>query len=226
MLAIVPARGGSKGIPGKNLAEVGGTPMVARAVLCGREAGLPVLISSDDPTIRQCAIEAGAISGYDRPPELATDTATTLETILHALRWYERAHGEVEAVMVLQPTSPLRRAGDVLRACEAWERRGEARSLISVCRGGHLSLGILYRVAEDGRADVVAGSASFQRHDQRPLFVRNGAIYISETSLVAEGRLLCERPLALEMPRERSVNVDEPFDLHIARLLEERPFEG
>jgi CMP-N,N'-diacetyllegionaminic acid synthase len=224
ILAIVPARGGSKGVPGKNLKPIGGQTMTARAVQCGVDAGLPVLISTDDQSIHDEAIKAGAEGGFLRPEHLATDAATTLDVLIHGVDlWQERHSEEVEAVMILQPTSPLRSAQDVSRAVQAWgERPASSRSLASFASASHLSLGILYRVEEERAVSVAP--PTYNRHLEPQLFIRNGAIYISEAGLLREGRILCDHVTPLVMDPWRSVNVDDPFDLHLAMLLAERPF--
>lgn len=225
ILAIVPARGGSKGVPGKNLKLIGGQTMTARAVRCGVEAGLPVLISTDDQAIHEEAVRAGAEGGFLRPDHLATDDAKTLDVLIHGMElWQERHDEEVEAVMILQPTSPLRTSGDVTRALDAWRQRpADSRSLASFASASHLSLGILYRL--EGERAVSVAPASYSRHDEPQLSLRNGAIYISEASLLRQGRILCDQVTPLVMDPWRSVNVDDPYDLHLATLLADRPFK-
>lgn len=224
ILAIVPARGGSKGVPGKNLKLIGGQTMTARAVRCGVEAGLPVLISTDDQAIHDEAVRSGAEGGFLRPDILATDNARTLDVLLHGVDLWQERHGEeVEAVMILQPTSPLRTAQDVSEAVQIWgARQPSSRSLASFASASHLSLGILYQI-ELGEA-VSLAPPSYSRHDEPQLFIRNGAIYISEVSLLREGRVLCGHVTAMAMDPWRSVNVDDPFDLHMAMLLADRPY--
>lgn len=224
ILAIVPARGGSKGVPCKNLKLIGGQTMTARAVRCGVDAALPVLISTDDQAIHDEAVRAGAEGGFLRPDHLATDEAKTLDVLLHGVDLWQERHGEeVEAVMILQPTSPLRTAQDVSQAVQAWgARQPSSRSLASFASASHLSLGILYRV-EQGEA-VSLAPPSYSRHDEPQLFIRNGGIYVSEVGLLREGRVLCSQVTPLVMDPWRSVNVDDPFDLHLAMLLADRPF--
>ena len=224
VLAIVPARGGSKGVPGKNLKLIGGQTMTARAVKCGLEAGLPVLISTDDQRIHDEAVRAGAEGGFLRPDYLATDGAKTLDVLIHGVDLWQERHGEeVESVMILQPTSPLRNSEDVKRALEAWaDRSPDSQSLASFASASHLSLGILYRMEEERAVSVAP--ATYSRHGEPQLFVRNGAIYISEVGLLRQGRILCDHVTPLAMDPWRSVNVDDPYDLHLAELLADRPY--
>lgn len=223
ILAIVPARGGSKGVPGKNLKLVGGKTLTARAVEAGLGAGLPVMISTDDQAIHDEAVRAGAEGGFLRPDYLATDEAKTIDVLIHAVDlWQERHNQMVDAVLTLQPTTPLRDSSDGAAALEIWNSRPNgSRSLASFSFGSHLSLGILYRI-NDQIAEGVA-PPTFSRHDEAPLCIRNGAIYLSEASLLREGRVLCDKVTALVMERWKAVNIDDPLDLHMAQILAENP---
>ena len=114
VLALVPARGGSKGLPGKNLRPLAGHPLVAWAVAAGRQAERVgrVLVSTDDPAIRDAAVAAGAEAPFLRPAALAADDTTDLPVVLHALDWLLEHEGYAPGVVVqLRPTSPLRPPG-------------------------------------------------------------------------------------------------------------------
>lgn len=223
ILAVVPARGGSKGVPGKNLRLVGGRSLTARAVEAGLGAGLPVMISTDYQSIHDEAVRAGAEGGFLRPDQLATDEAKTIDVLIHAVELWESRHGQrVDAVMTLQPTTPLREANDVIAALELWQNRPEgSRSLTSFTYGSHLSIGVLYKI-NNGIAEGIA-PATFTRQDEEALCMRNGAIYLSEVDLLKEGRVLCDKVTALVMERWRSVNIDDPLDIHLAQILAENP---
>lgn len=110
-MAVIPARGGSKRLPGKNIRILGNKPLIAWSIDVVK--GIPeicdVLVSTEDEKIAEIAKEFNAFVPWLRPIELATDTATSIEVILHALDWYEREKQEVDGVILLQPTSPFRR---------------------------------------------------------------------------------------------------------------------
>ena len=110
VLALIPARGGSKRLPGKNLLPLGGKPLISWSIDVVRDLPcvVDVLVSTDDLAIAQVAVENGAMVPWLRPPELATDNANSVDVALHALNWYETEHGVVDGLMLLQPTSPLR----------------------------------------------------------------------------------------------------------------------
>lgn len=229
VLAVVPARGGSKGIPRKNLAPVAGRPLVARAVAAGLEAGLAVVLSTDDEEIRAAGATAGAIAPFLRPASLATDTASSVAVLQHAVDWYERETGRRVATIVgLQPTSPLRTGDDVRAALASFDARpAGCHSLISVSQASHLNLSILYTPEAGGRGRQVAVHTGLSRHAEPQLMIRNGAVYIVERGLLMDqGRVMCDAPLLYRMPRWRGVNVDDSFELYLAQLLGEHPPSG
>ena len=115
ILAIVPARGGSKRIPRKNLIPLGGRPLIHWTIEAARTSCVcdEVLVSTDDKEIAELARDAGATVPWLRPADLATDTARSSDVIAHALDWYEKSHGAVDAVLLLQPTSPFRSAASI-----------------------------------------------------------------------------------------------------------------
>lgn len=226
VLAIVPARCGSKGVPGKNIAIVGAKSLVARAVEAGRDAGLPVLLSTDDEEIRAEGISAGAMAPFLRPAHLSTDRASSVSVLQHAVSWFEAHHDEkVSTVIGLQPTSPLRSAEDVKGALMKFEDRPPGcRSLISLSHASHLNLSILYRLESDGRARQVELPTGFSRHDEPQLMIRNGAVYIAERDLLMEENMvICRSPTVYIMPRWRGINVDDHFELYLAQLLGNYP---
>ena len=134
VLAIIPARGGSKGVPGKNLRDVGGKPLLVHSVeqALAARCVTHTVVSTDDPGIRRVADDAGAAAPFLRPTELATDEAATEPVMRHALLEMERIAGKTyDAVLLLQPTSPLRLDGTIDRAVAVFQRSG-ADSLCSV----------------------------------------------------------------------------------------------
>jgi CMP-N-acetylneuraminic acid synthetase len=122
LLTLVPARGGSKRLPRKNVLPLGGRPLIRWTIDAARDSGVcaDVLVSTDDDEIASVAREAGALVPWLRPAELATDTASSASVIAHALAWYEREHGPVDAVLLLQPTSPFRSTGSIRGALRVY----------------------------------------------------------------------------------------------------------
>lgn len=223
ILAIVPARGGSKGIPNKNLRLLDGKPLILHTLdAAGQAPGLAgIVVSTDSPFIAEVAARPGVIC-IKRPVDLASDLAPTQPVVVHALHAFETGSGlAMDAVLLLQPTSPLRSAQDITDSINRFISEQPADSLISCYDGSACHPEIMYRI--DGnriRPFLTGGGAPRRRQNFEPVFVRNGAIYItSRTLLVDRERLVGDRPLAFCMPRERSVNIDGLEDLALAEFL-------
>lgn len=227
VLVHVPARGGSKGLPGKNLRQIGGRSLVARAVDVGRAflsstgiAGL-VLVDTDDERIAAEARQAGAAVPFLRPAALAQDATPTLDTVLHAIDRLKESGTEIETLVLLQPTSPLRTVEDVL-ACWAVFDPQLHPSVVSVVAVGHPPE-LTLRLRADGRVQWAFGAppAGVRRQDLPASFRPNGAVYIDgveflrrERNFVVEGVTV-----GVPMPAERSVDVDDALDLAVAEAL-------
>lgn len=206
LLALVPVRGGSKGLPGKNLRPLAGRPLYRHAVDQGLEAGAEVLISTDIPELLD-ADHGPGVTALRRPPELAGDDVPMDPVILHALR----DRGEA-LVVLLQATSPLRRAGDIRAALEVW-RRGRFDLVMSVTS---TPAGILkYGTAEGDRfVPVARAEYCFMNRQSLPAVYRpNGAVYVFDAEWFrANGGLATDRIGMVEMPAERSHDIDTAED--------------
>ena len=223
VLALIPARGGSKGFPGKNLALLGGRPLLAWTVSAAREAGLTrVVLSTDDAAIAEAGRQAGAETPFLRPPELAEDTTPALPVIAHALETLAVAGDRFDAVCYLQPTSPLRAARDIVDAVALMERTG-ADTVVSVVPVPHpFSPTSLMQEDADGRLTFCAPPEArrFRRQEKERLFARNGpAILLTRASTVAAGDLYGAHIRALPMHAFRSVDIDSAEDLQLAEAL-------
>ncbi len=222
-IAVIPARGGSKTVPGKNIRLIAGKPLLAWSV----EAALAsaqfsrVIVSTDDPQIADVARQVGADVPYLRPAALAQDDTSTVAVALHMLDWLEQ-NGDAlpEWVMVLQPTSPLRTADDIRNAVEM-TRSGGAPSVVSVTEAiPHPYL------AGQIRADgVLFGVPALELKDSRrqnfpDLYALNGAIYYNHSQTMrAEGKMITADTHAYIMPPERSIDIDTPWEFHLAELI-------
>lgn len=230
ILGVIPARGGSKGIEGKNLRRVAGRTLIAYAIEAAREsAGLTdCLVSTDSEEIAEAAAAAGAPTSFRRPAALATDEAPTTGVLQHALEFYERQHHvTVHSVVTLQPTTPVRTSHDIDAALERYlAHQPDADSLISVCDAVHMHPLTLYTERGDWLEPFAAGQSTLtRRQDFSRTLWRNGAIYITRRDLLMDGkRVVGRRPLFYEMSRESSVNIDGEFDLALAEwVLSRRP---
>lgn len=182
LLAIVPARGGSKRLPGKNIMLLGGRPLINWTIDAALDSGvcIDVLVSTDDNEIASVARSAGAMVPWLRPAELATDTASSADVIAHALVWYEQVYGSVEAVLLLQPTSPFRSSETIRGAVRTYlEQCGAKRhSVVSVSpAASHPAWTFNWR---DGVLLPCLGWEALKHRSQDldPVFTLNGAVYV------------------------------------------------
>jgi N-acylneuraminate cytidylyltransferase len=214
-VALVPARGGSRGLPGKNLAEVGGRSLVRRAV----EVALAVaeidevVVSSDAPTILEEGARAGAVP-LRRPAALAADDTPTAAVVADLLARRPAAR----VLVLLQPTAPLREPGDV-RACLAALATAPAAATVAVL--SHPAEWLCARTA-DGLLEPLFGWAHMvgRRQDAAEVYTLNGAVYAADAAYLRAGNpLVGPRTAAVVMPPERSVDVDDAVGLALARVL-------
>ncbi len=220
-VAIIPARGGSKGLPGKNLRLLAGRPLLAYSIDAALHCAgiLRCIVSTEDPAIRAAALASRA-EVIDRPVELATDTASSEAVIGHALEAMA-ADGELpDRFVLLQPTSPLRTSAHLGECLALAAARPDARSVVSVCDSEHPPHKAL--IEEAGSLRPLFDWESLSRPRQMlPRTVRpNGAIYLcGSRAFLASGSLYDRPVLAFHMTREASVDVDTAEDLVRCELL-------
>lgn len=218
ILGVVPARGGSKSVPRKNIAPLAGVPLIGYTIQAARAAKrlARCIVSTDDEEIAETARRLGADVPFLRPAQLSTDAALSLPVLQHAMEQAEAADGPYDAVMMLQPTSPLRASSDIDTAAELLERSG-ADSVVSVVDVGGWHPARMKRVLEGGvlvnYADPDGPEDMRPRQALPPVYIRNGAIYLSRRTVIVAGAMVGKDCRAYIMPAERSINVDGPADL-------------
>ncbi|MEU7280186.1 acylneuraminate cytidylyltransferase [Streptomyces sp. NPDC045431] len=218
VLAVIPARGGSRGVPGKNLAPVGGVPLVARAVRACLAAPrvTDVVVSTDDPAIAAAARAAGA-RAVERPAALSGDTATSEAAVLHALDAFEELHGRrVDVVLLVQCTSPFLTAYDVDGVAAEIQERG-ADTALTVAP----THGFLWKAAE-GTAHGVNHDKAHRprRQDREPEYLETGAAYgMDARGFRAHRHRFFGRTALVVTDPARVLEVDDPHDLARARAL-------
>jgi len=216
VVAVVPARGGSKGVPGKNTAPVGGVPLVARAVLAARAAGVEdVRVSTDDAGI---AAAARAVGGgvIDRPADLAGDTASSESALLHALDVLAAEGAEPDVLVFLQATSPFIEPAALARAVRR-VAGGEADSVFAAFE----TYAFLWQEGPDG-ASGVNHDASFRprRQDREPHFQETGAFYVMAAPGFREAGFRFFGRIGVEpVGADRAIEIDSPDELRTARAL-------
>ena len=226
VLAIVPARGGSKGIPRKYLQLLLGQPLIVYTLQAALDSQhiTCLIVSTDDPEISRVAREYGVDVPFVRPPELALDDTPQLDVVLHALGAVERAEEtRYDVVLLLQPTAPLRTTADIDGALEKLFATG-ADSVVSLYRveQGHP----YYMYTLDGdrpRPLLEVPSHITRRQEFPPIYVRNGAIYAVQREVLVHHRSFYGQDMrAYVMPFERSINIDTEFDVVLAEFLLQR----
>jgi CMP-N,N'-diacetyllegionaminic acid synthase len=219
ILGVVTARGGSKGIPRKNLADLGGRPLLAwtaEAALASRIDR--VVLSTDDEEIADVGRRLGLEVPVLRPAELAGDGALSIDVVLHMLAAV--ADPGIDAVMLLQPTAPLRTTADIDGVIELFERERPDSVISVVPVDGHHPARMKF--IEDGwlvDPPYVEAYENQPRQELRPVYLKNGAVYLTRRAVIEARSFKGERCLAWVMPHERSVNIDGPFDLGLARAI-------
>ena len=224
-LGVVPARGGSKGIPQKNLAIVAGRPLLAYTADAARASRLSrTVVSTDDPATADLARGLGLEVPFMRPSELATDDALMAPVLEHAVREMKARGFSAEAVVLLQPTSPLRRAEHIDRALDLLEASG-ADSVVSVVEVPHQFNPVsVMRLDGDRLVPFVEGPPLLRRQDKPRVWARNGpAVLAVRTSVLERGSLYGEDCRPLMMTPEESIDLDTRLDLDLLECLLARP---
>ena len=216
-LALIPARGGSKGIPRKNIREIAGKPLIAWTIEAARAAeGVErVVVSTDDEEIADVAREWGADVPFMRPSELASDEAPGVAPVLHAIDQLP----DHDALVLLQPTSPLRTAAHIRDMLAFAQQRG-ASSVVSIREvGDHPAW--MFRRDADGMLHRYESSANAtRRQDLSELYTLNGAMYWIETQRLRETKaLVSDDTLGFTMDAESSVDIDTMLDWRLAEVL-------
>ena len=217
VIAVITARGGSKGLPRKALLDLGGRPVLAWSVATAHAARFVdrVVVSSDDLEIIAAARAAGGDAPFIRPPSLAQDDSSIYDALFHALDSVDEAF---DYVVLLQATSPLRIAIDIescLQICETTQ----APSCVSVMTAAK-SPYWMFRIDDEGQMHRLLDTAADRRQDLPPAVTLNGAVYAARIPWLRQSRtFVTDETRAYMMPPERSVDIDSRIDLLLARAL-------
>ena len=222
ILAIIPARGGSKGVPRKNIIDVCGKPLIYYSIepaLKAKEAGIidEVIVSTDDEEIADISRRYGANVPFLRPNELSDDKAKSVDLMIHAHDFFASKGVTFDAILLLQPTSPLRTYEDIVKAVSIFKEKN-AVSLIS-CYKANIHEYNLYHKSENWAIGLnPKHNLGIRRQEIEDLYVRNGAFFLVRSDyMLKEKKPFDERPAMYVMPYERSVNIDTMEDIEIAR---------
>ncbi|MGE5373179.1 MAG: cytidylyltransferase domain-containing protein [Solirubrobacterales bacterium] len=219
VLGIIPARGGSKGVPRKNIRLVFGKPLIAWTILeAGKSKYLDrVILSSEDEEIIRIAKQYGCDVPFIRPAELARDDTPGIDPVLHALTELP----EYDYAVLLQATSPLRRAEDIDRCIElSLERDAPVASVAESPVNPYW----MYKLNQQGQLEpVMTDTGLITRRQNLPkVFTLNGAVYVAERGFLCQNRsFVTKATIGYEMPNQYSIDIDSEFDLQVLGLFEE-----
>ena len=222
ILALIPARGGSKRLPGKNIRILGGKPLIVWSIDVAKDIPeiCDILISTDDPAIAAVGKEAGALVPWLRPEELATDTASSVDVVLHGLDWYEAEKGAVDGVLLLQPTSPFRTKEIVRKGIELFSRNGQQPVLGVSPTHAHP----MWTLKKEGEYLVpfIQEHGFKTRSQDLPLaYVVNGVFYLTSPTELRVSRSFIgikTVPLLIESSQE-ALDIDTEWDFKLAESI-------
>lgn len=223
IIGIITARGGSKNIPRKNIKDLCGKPLIAYTIEAAKESKLLTrfVVSTEDAEIATVSKKMGADAPFIRPIELAQDNSSSIDVVIHAVKWLkDNLAEEYDYAMILQPTSPLRTADDI-DVCIKKIIDTDADSVMSVVELTDMSTKKLKKIENDLILPLVddEGVKSSRRQDIPRIYKRNCAIYLTKVALLMRGDLFGKISRPYIMPMERSVDINEPFDFALAEFL-------
>ena len=223
ILAIVPARGGSKGLPGKNVRSLCGRPLIQWSIdtaLACKEIDA-VVVSTDDEQIAWVAAAAGAEVPFLRPPALADDTASSTNVVIHALDFLESKGRVFDIVLLLEPTSPLREVADIQVALQRMVDT-KAAAIVSVCRAESTHPAFMFRSNEESRLEPFLSTSptGLRRQEIEPLFYLDGTLYASTVEALRQQRSFYhEDTLAYEVAKWKALEIDDIEDFQMVEAI-------
>lgn len=224
-LFVITARGGSKGLPGKNIRDLCGKPLIAYSIDIARKFvdDENICVSTDSEEIKKVVEEYGLKVPFLRPDYLATDTATSNDVLVHAVHFYKDIGREYKKICLLQPTSPLRSVDDVLGSLDLY--RDDIDMVVSVVKSH--APAVLCADDENGFVQLVYNKNAEGRQQLKEMFEFNGAVYvINVESLLEKGMKNFSRKVKYVMSKEHSIDIDDIYDFKLVESLMEMNKEG
>lgn len=223
-LALIPARGGSKRLPGKNIKELGGLPLIAWTIIAALESDscTEVLVSTDDEEIAEISIKYGATVPWLRPADLSSDTALSADVAIHAVEAFEKAQGAVDALVLLQPTSPFRTSDSISRALKLFREHDSLKPLVSVTRANvHPSWCFYLNEPEQGLTPCLGWEGMVTRsQDKQEAWSLDGSIYVISPERLRNDLSFISHdvvPFLIENKYE-SIDIDTNDDFEVCEL--------
>lgn len=217
ILALIPARGGSKGIKGKNIVDLCGKPLISYTIIHALRSKYidRVIVSTDNEAIAKVAREYGADVPFTRPDELASDTAKTIDVVLHAIDFFGDSDEQFDILVLLQPTQPLRTVKDIDESIRFFFDNGQ-RGLVSVSSVDDHPL-LIRTINDSNELSTMLKACSTCRRQDMPEYYRvNGCIYINRVDEIDQSLSFNDNSIGFIMEKSHSVDIDEEKDLIMA----------
>lgn len=222
ILALIPARGGSKRLPGKNIRILGGKPLIVWSIEVAKDIPeiYDILVSTDDPAIASVCTEAGALVPWLRPADLASDTASSVDVALHALEWYETECGAVDGLLLLQPTSPFRTKEAVCKGIELFGKK-DLQAVLGVSPTHDHPMWTLKMEGDYLVPFMQEHGVGARSQDLPSVYVANGSFYlITPNDLRRYKSFMPEYLLPLLSEDEKeALDIDTEYDWKVAEAL-------
>jgi CMP-N,N'-diacetyllegionaminic acid synthase len=218
VLGVIPARGGSKGLPGKNIRPLNGKPLIAWTIDEAKASKMisKVIVSTDDKEIARVAEGYGAEVPFYRPAELASDTATSMDVIIHALDFFAAKGEHFDVVMMLEPTSPLRERADIDKALQMLASTEGAESVVGICKSEASHPDFLVTLTGEGFLRSKADFIVKRRQELEDVYFYEGTLYASYVDVLRKKRnFYHNNTLGYIVPRWKSFEVDDMLDMVI-----------
>ncbi|MDR1701107.1 MAG: acylneuraminate cytidylyltransferase family protein [Lachnoclostridium sp.] len=220
ILALIPARGGSKGIKNKNIVSLCGKPLISYTIEAAKRCEYvdDIVVTTDSEQIAETARMYGAKVPFLRPKELAEDTSPTIDAVIHALKELNKMARSYDVLVLLQPTSPLRKSEDIRLALDAfYEHKKKGLLSVSPVRDSPV---LIRSMNEDCELKpLLSESGTVRRQDMKPYVAVNGGIYINAVSDISKETSFNDNPVGFLMEEDQAVDVDCERDLRLAEWL-------
>jgi len=216
VLAIIPARSGSKGLPGKNIKLLCGKPLIAWSIDAGLKSRYidKMVVSTDAEEVRMVALEHGACAPFLRPKELATDTSTSFDVLTHAIEVLAQDGNRFDIIVLLEPTSPLRDVSDIDEALERMLMK-DADSTVSVCAAETVHPVFMFHLGHDLLLAPYQneGFKVLRRQDLSDVYFLDGTVYASKIESLLLAKTFCQHnTVAHVVPKWKSLEIDDEID--------------
>ncbi len=222
ILCVIPARGGSKGLPGKNIKEISGKPLIAYSIEQAKRSKYidRVIVSTENRKIADISRQYGAEVPFMRPRELATDDCSIIDVLLHTMEWMEKREGfKFNILVLLHATAPLRTSEDIDNSIKLLVDK-KAANVFSVAEAHRNPYFNMVEIRKDGTAGLVKKGSFVTRQSAPRVFDMNASIYVWWKDVLKKGKsVFLKKSRVYVMPGERSVDIDDYLDFRIAEML-------